>query len=66
MSVKIKELGVCDSWSRPLYKDQDGNYFCDVNLGSSETPDIHYKQSKEGEPEWRVDPKKIEIVKLGK
>ncbi|MEX0598373.1 MAG: hypothetical protein WD512_17935 [Candidatus Paceibacterota bacterium] len=51
----LKPLHEVDDWGRPLYKCQDGVYYCDTNLGQTEVPDIHWKQSKYGEPESRIN-----------
>ena len=49
---KLKLVGV-DYWSRPVYEDEDGNYWKDVNLGSG-TPYLHSSSPRkdfEGEPD---------------
>lgn len=53
--IKLKELHQMDDWSRPLYKDIAGNYYCDVNLGSPGKP-IHmcYKGGRDSEPDFTV------------
>lgn len=61
MRRKLKPLHQTDSWDRPLYRDEEGNYYCDVRLGNTDTPDIHFKETKDGEPYFRVDPNKITI-----
>jgi hypothetical protein len=59
--IKLKELHQLDEWGRPLYKDIEGNYYCDVNLGSPDRP-IHicYKSGKESEPYFTI--KNFEII----
>ena len=51
--IKLKKLNIEDEWGRPLYKGKAG-YYCDVNLGRGDNPDIHYKGSKDGEPSHRI------------
>ena len=46
---------IMDSWSRPVYKDDNGRLYVDADPGCV-YPDIHTKSSNEidGEPEWPV------------
>jgi hypothetical protein len=51
---KLKFIGI-DGWSRPVYKDQNGKLWKDVNLGIG-TPDMHNASSNdfEGEPDFPI------------
>lgn len=60
---KLKPLGIDDEWSRPLYKDQDNNWYCDTSCRTSVEPEICYKQTKEGEPEFPISKDKYQIIK---
>jgi hypothetical protein len=58
--IKLRELNEVDEWSRPLYKDIAGDYYCDTNLGKNpDHPDIHYKGCKDCEPDFRIKNFKI-------
>ena len=49
----LKFIGI-DSWDRPVFKDQDGNYWKDVNLGDG-TPSLHDSDDFDGEPGWPIE-----------
>ena len=52
---KLEFDGV-DSWDRPVYKDEEGRYWKDVNLGNG-SPDLHRSSPSddfEGEPDYRI------------
>ena len=52
---KLEFAGV-DSWDRPVYKDEEGRYWKDVNLGKG-NPDLHRSSPSndfEGEPDYRI------------
>ena len=51
-SLVLTPTGQSDDWSRPVYKDQNGRIYVDINLGNG-TPAIH-STSDEGEPEFPV------------
>ena len=59
-NAKIKAINVgFDSWCRPLYRTENGKYFCEVD------GNYHAKNPQtdpEGEPDYRIDMSKIEIV----
>lgn len=40
-----------DFWSRPVYKDQFGKLWKDLNCGDSETPDLYWPVNNEFEEE---------------
>lgn len=46
-----------DEWSRPVYRGDDNNLYCDVDDRSA-TGDIHSKCNNDfdGEPDWPVAP----------
>ena len=53
---KLKYVGT-DNWSRPVYKDQSGKFWKDVNLGYGE-PYIHSSSPSkdfEGEPDYPIE-----------
>jgi len=52
---ELKYVGT-DAWDRPVYKDQDGNLWKDVNLGSGE-PYLNSSSSNEfdGEPDMPIE-----------
>ena len=58
---KLRFKGI-DDWDRPLYQDEQGIWYCHVNLGGPRPIDMCYKLSKNGEPEDHVPPSFYEIV----
>ena len=53
---KLEFVGM-DSWDRPVYKDEDGHYWKDTNLGSG-NPDLHRSSPSndfDGEPDCRIE-----------
>jgi hypothetical protein len=51
---KLKFIGV-DDWDRPVYQDESGKFWKDVNLGSG-TPHLHSSADNEfdGEPDMPI------------
>ena len=61
---KLKFVGV-DGWSRPVYKDEDGQVWKDVNLGEGK-PYLHSSVDNDvdGEPDMPIECE-YEIIKGG-
>lgn len=57
--MKLKPTGKKDHWQRPIYKDEKGNIYVDIELGKGK-PSIH-TVTKEGEPDIPI--KNYKIVK---
>jgi hypothetical protein len=59
---KLKFIGI-DSWSRPVYQDESGQIWKDVNLGRGE-PSLHSSADNDfdGEPDMPIKGK-YEIIK---
>lgn len=57
--IKIINTGKLDNESRPVYKDDTGNYYVDIDLGKSEKPNIHVV-TDEGEPMYPL--KNYELI----
>lgn len=59
---KLRFLGI-DSWSRPVYQDETGRLWKDVNLGRG-TPSLHSSSGNdfEGEPDMPIKGE-FEIIK---
>ena len=59
---KLSFIGV-DSWDRPVYKDESGQFWKDVNLGSG-VPYLHNSADNEfdGEPDMPIEGE-YEIIK---
>lgn len=53
--LQLTDLKEADFWGRPLYKDENDIYYCDISLGNADKPDMHYKGCKDGEPSHRID-----------
>jgi len=55
MTIKLEYIGT-DSWNRPVYKDDNGNIYKDVNLGKG-NPDLHTSTNNnfDGEPDYPVN-----------
>ena len=55
MNVKELTFAGIDEWSRPVYKDQQGKLWKDVNLGDG-TPYLHSVADNEfdGEPDMPI------------
>lgn len=51
-SIKLTPTGQADDWSRPIYKDQSGKIYLDINCGNG-SPSIH-STSNQGEPEFPI------------
>lgn len=47
-TLELTATGQEDDWSRPIYQDQEGNVYVDINLGRGE-PSIH-TVTNDGEP----------------
>lgn len=77
--LKLKYIGE-DFWSRPVYKDQHGTIWKDLDLGDSETPSLYSAVGNdiEGEPlnpirkkyqiadQFRRNKKEFEYMMLGR
>jgi hypothetical protein len=50
--IKLTSTGQTDDWSRPIYTDQNGKIYVDVNLGNG-SPSIH-TVTGQGEPEYSI------------
>ena len=52
-SKKIRKMEYIgdDFWSRPVYKDQFGKLWKDLNCGDSETPDLYWPVNNEFDEE---------------
>ena len=64
---KLHYIGV-DSWSRPVYKDEKGKFYKDVNLGCGE-PYLHSSSPPtdfDGEPDYPLEGEYEVVVKPGK
>ena len=59
---KLRLVGI-DSWDRPVYQDESGKLWKDVNLGSGE-PCLHSESSNDfdGEPDMPIKDE-FEIIK---
>jgi len=44
-----------DSWNRPVYRDQHGRFWKDVDLGSRATPSLYSSSKFEGEPGYPLN-----------
>ena len=63
-NVKVLKLVGIDCWSRPVYEDQNGKLWKDVNLGEGEPELCNAANNEfEGEPDMPI---KGEIVIEGK
>lgn len=53
--IKLYYIGI-DDWSRPVYKDETGRIWKDVNLGSG-VPDLYRSSNNEidGEPDYPIN-----------
>lgn len=54
--LRLQFIGV-DYWSRPVYKDQHGHLWKDVDLGDSEYPSLHsaVNDDFDGEPDMPIN-----------
>jgi len=62
--IKVKLIGI-DNWDRPVYKDEEGNIYKDVNLGNAGL-DLHTVVNNDfyGEPNSSISNKiKVRIIK---
>jgi len=53
----VMEFVDVDDWSRPVYRDNRGRQWIDVNCGEGE-PDLHRSTDDlflDGEPDWRIE-----------
>ena len=59
---KLRFVGI-DSWDRPVYQDESGQLWKDVNLGSGD-PYLHSASSNDfdGEPDMPIEDE-FEIIK---
>ena len=59
---KLRLIGI-DSWSRPVYQDESGRLWKDINLGSG-VPSLHSASSNDfdGEPDMPINDE-FEIIK---
>jgi len=57
---KLKFVGV-DGWDRPVYQDESGQFWKDVNLGNGE-PYLHSSDDFDGEPDMPIRGE-FEIIK---
>ena len=51
---ELKFVGI-DYWSRPVFMDNEGKYYKDIECGYCIYPALHDSSGFEGEPGWPVE-----------